>query len=121
MKSAILLVDHGSRRVEANELLIRVAAEVRKRRPDEIVEIAHMEFARPSITEGLARCVEAGAQRIVVHPYFLGPGRHTQESIPELLAESASAHPGIDIQIAEPLGLHPGLIEAVLDRVDEAS
>ncbi len=121
MKKAILLVDHGSRRDEANELLVSVAALVRERRPHEIVEIAHMEIAQPSIAAGIANCVAAGAGAIVIHPYFLGPGRHTQESIPELVEEASAQHPGLEIRIGQPLGLHEGLIDAVIDRVDEAS
>ena len=121
MKTAILLVDHGSRRDEANQLLIQVAALVRERRPQKIVEIAHMEIAEPSIAAGIAKCVAQGAGQIVLHPYFLGPGRHTQESIPKLVAAAATDHPDLDIRIGEPLGLHPGLIDTVLDRIDEAA
>ena len=120
MTNAILLVDHGSRRSEANDLLSQVAAAVRARRPGEIVEIAHMELAEPSINEAVSRCVAAGATRIVVHPYFLGPGLHTQQSIPDLVDEAAGRHPGVEVRIAGHLGLHPGLIDAVIDRVDEA-
>ncbi len=97
-----------------------VATALRERRPGEIVEIAHMEIAQPSIAEGIARCVAAGAGKIVLHPYFLGPGRHTQESIPALVAGASAQHPGLEIRIGQPLGLHEGVIDAVLDRIDEA-
>ena len=117
MKRAILLVDHGSRRAEANAQLSAVAEALRARIPGEIVEIAHMELAEPDVASGISRCVDAGAQTIVVHPYFLGPGRHTRESIPELVNAAAQQHPGVEIRISEPLGLHEGLIDAVLDRV----
>lgn len=116
---AILLVDHGSRRADANAQLAEVAEALRRRIPGEIVEIAHMELAEPSVAAGIARCVAAGAQTIVVHPYFLGPGRHTRESIPELVDLAAQQHPGVKICISEPLGLHQGLIDAVLDRVSK--
>ena len=41
----------------------------------------------------------------------------TQESIPALVTAAAERHPETRIQISEPLGLHEGLIDAVLDRV----
>ena len=121
MKRAILLVDHGSRRADANAQLADVANAVRTRIPDGIVEIAHLEIAEPTIAQGIARCVESGAQLIIVHPYFLGPGRHTQESIPERVDAAARDHPDVTIRVTQPLGLHAGLIDAVLDRVGEIS
>ena len=58
---AILLIDHGSRRAEANTLLGEVAARVKERIGDDaIVEAAHMEIAEPTIAQGFARCVELG-------------------------------------------------------------
>lgn len=119
MKRAILLVDHGSRREEANAHLAIVADAVRARLPGETVEIAHMEIAEPTIARGIANCVEAGAELIVVHPYFLGPGLHTHESIPKLVEAAARQHPDVKIRVSEPLGFHAGLIDAVLDRVAE--
>ena len=121
MKRAILLVDHGSRRADANAQLASVAAAVRARIPNEAVEIAHMEIAEPTIAQGIAQLALGGAELIIVHPYFLGPGRHTRESIPELVAAAARDHPDLEIRITEPLGVHDGLIDAVLDRVGEIS
>ncbi len=120
MTRGILLVDHGSRRAEANALLDEVAQRVRLRVPDRVVCVAHMELASPGIAEGLDACVVAGADDIVVHPYFLGPGSHTSRDIPRLVAEAARRHPGVRVAISAPLGLHEGLVDAVLERVENA-
>lgn len=119
-RRAIVLVDHGSRAPAANALLDRVAAALRERAPDRIVHAAHMELAEPTVAQAVARCVADGADQIVVHPYFLAPGRHSTEDIPRLAREAAAAHPHVRVTVSEPLGLHPGLIEAVLARVEEA-
>ena len=37
------------------------------------------ELAEPSIRDSFASCVEQGAKRIVVSPFFLFPGRHWQQ------------------------------------------
>jgi sirohydrochlorin ferrochelatase len=118
---AILLVDHGSRRAEANELLRSVAERVRQRSAACLVCVAHMELASPSIAEGIEACVAGGAEEIIVHPYFLGPGSHTTHDIPRLVREAAAQHPRVRIAISEPLGLHEGLVDAVLARVAEAT
>ncbi len=68
-RRAILLVDHGSRRAEANALLDEVAALVKGRLGHgAIVEPAHMEIAEPTFVQAVTRCVEQGATLIVVHP-----------------------------------------------------
>ena len=121
MKPAILIVDHGSRRPEANTLVTQLAERVRRRVPDRVVEVAHMELAEPTVAQGLAACAEAGASQVVVHPYFLGPGRHTTQSIPQLVEEAARTLPGLRIRISEPLGLHESLVDVVLARVDQAA
>jgi len=120
VKRAILLIDHGSRRAEANALLEAVAEQVRKRAPDSIVEAAHLEITKPGIAEGIDACVKKGATQIVVHPYFLGPGRHTSEDIPEQVERAGARHPNVRIRISEALGGHAALIDAILDRVSDA-
>lgn len=120
MKRAILLVDHGSRRAEANAQLEAVADRVRTRAAGTIVEVAHLEIAEPSIGQGIEACVEQGATRIVVHPFFLAPGRHTSDDIPAQVARAVRSHPNVQIRISEPLGDHAALIDVILERVSDA-
>ena len=120
MSRAILLVDHGSRRAEANAVLDDVAERVRQRSPGRVVEVAHMDIARPDIAQGILACVRAGATEIVVHPYFLGPGIHTQRDIPREVESAAARHPGLRVVISEPLGVHEKLVDVVLERVENA-
>jgi sirohydrochlorin ferrochelatase len=113
----IILVDHGSRRDEANVLLEDVAQLFRGTTDAPNVEIAHMELAQPTIAQAFDRCVKQGAKRVVVHPYFLAPGRHSTTDIPRMVAEAASMHPTIAYTVTAPLGLHPRMPEVILDRV----
>ena len=118
--AAILLVDHGSRRAEANAQLEEIASRVRTREPDRTVRIAHMELAQPSISDGIAACVAAGAREIVVHPYLLAPGRHGSHDIPRLVREVAGRYPEVEIRVSDPLGAHEKLVDVILERVAEA-
>lgn len=114
---AILLVDHGSRRSEANEMLIEMAQLVQSAAgPDVIVRPAHMELAEPSIAAGIASCVEAGASDITVFPYMLSPGRHSTGDIPRLVGEAAAFWPGVSYTVTPAFGLHEKLVEVVLER-----
>ncbi len=124
MKRAILLVDHGSRRAEANAQLEELAERVRQRAPGRAVHVAHMELAEPTIADGIGACVAGGAEEIVVHPYFLGPGSHTSRDIPQLVEAAAQQHPSVRIRISAPLGFHEKLVDIVLERIaqlDEAT
>lgn len=120
MQRALLLVDHGSRREEANAVLVRVAEMIRRLSGFPVVHYAHMEIAEPTISQGFDACVADGARQIIVHPYFLAPGAHYNEDIPRLVAEAAAKHPEVHWTITEPLGIHPKLCEVVLERIEAA-
>ena len=114
---AVIVVDHGSRRTEANESLeafVRASAE---RLPYPIVEPAHMELAEPSIGTAFDRCVAAGAATVVIAPYFLGPGNHWDRDIPALAAEAGERHRGVRWLVAPPLGPDPLLMDIVDRRI----
>lgn len=115
----IILVDHGSTRAEANDMLTKVASMFREVSKAKIVEPAHMELAHPTIAEAFARCVEQGAGFIVVHPYFLAPGQHSTHDIPRLTSEAAQSHSGVRYAITKPLGLDDKLIDVIRERVRE--
>lgn len=112
----MIVVDHGSRRATSNRWLERIAGELARSTGWAVVEPAHMELAEPSIATAFDRCVERGARRVVVLPYFLLPGRHWREDIPRLVAEAATAHPGVAYRVVAPVGMHPEM-----QRVMEAT
>ena len=116
MGNALLIVDHGSRRKEANDMLETVADLIRRRAPGLIVHSAHMELAEPSIEQGIAACAADGATSLVVHPYMLSPGRHAVEDIPRMVREIASRYQQLEISVSAPLGVHEKLAEVVLER-----
>ena len=118
---AVLIVDHGSRRPEANAQLDALVALVRARRPGDFVTGAHLELAPPSVAEGLDACAAAGASEIVIHPFLLAPGQHVIEDLPRLASDAAIRHPRVSIRVGPPLGLHPRVVDAVLERIEEDS
>ena len=118
-ETGVILVDHGSKNAAANNMLLRIAQTYREVTGAAIVEPAHMVLAEPTIEQAFAKCVEQGARLVIVHPYFLSPGRHSTTDIPHLAAQAAANHPGIAYRVTEPLGLDPRLAAVIQRRVKE--
>lgn len=114
----VIIVDHGSRRDESNLMLNEFVDMFRERTKYPIVEPAHMELAEPSIKDAFDLCVQQGAKRVIVSPFFLSPGRHWNKDIPSLTAEAAKEHPGVSYIVTAPLGLHELLVDVVNDRIN---
>ncbi|XP_010479466.1 PREDICTED: sirohydrochlorin ferrochelatase, chloroplastic isoform X2 [Camelina sativa] len=113
----IIIVDHGSRRRESNLMLEEFVKMFKDKTGYPIVEPAHMELAEPSIKDAFSLCVQKGAKRVVVSPFFLFPGRHWLKDIPSLTADAAKEFSGISYLITAPLGLHNLLMDVVNDRI----
>jgi len=115
---AVVIVDHGSRRAEANDAFLEVVARFGERGRFQIVEPAHMEIASPTIEDAFERAVARGASEIVVHPYFLSPGRHWQSDIPSLCDAASRKHGSVPFRVTEPLGLSERILDVIDERID---
>ncbi len=113
---ALLVVAHGSRRVSSNDEVRDLAARVGELAGGRFdrVQAAFLELAEPSIPDGIQACIEAGADEVVVMPYFLSAGRHVSEDIPAEVARKQREHPQVVIRLADHLGAQPGIVELVL-------
>jgi len=116
--TGVIVVDHGSRRAESNHMLETFVERFASDGAYAIVEAAHMELAEPSIATAFDRCVARGARRIVVIPYFLLPGKHWHQDIPDLTEAAARRHPEIPFMVGAPIGLHPMMIDVVRARLE---
>ncbi|MEM1109894.1 MAG: CbiX/SirB N-terminal domain-containing protein [Planctomycetota bacterium] len=119
-KTGVIICDHGSRRAASNDSLKEVARLFAERFSDdcEIVEPAHMELAMPDIEASYGKCVERGANHIVILPFFLARGKHWTRDIPSLTAQAAAKFPGTTYQVAEPLGIDDLILDLLKKRLD---
>ncbi len=118
MSRALVIVDHGSRRPEAHDHLERVGQEIERRASGLRVYVAHMELAPPSLDDAIDACARDGVTEVVVHPFFLAPGRHLTEDIPELVRKASARHPDLEVRLTGPLGDAPGLPDLVLELLN---
>ncbi len=116
-ETAVLLIAHGSRHAPANDDLLRMAGQIADRGEYRIVEPAFLELADPDIAAGGGRCVDRGAGRVLMVPYFLSAGVHLLRDLTAARDALTRRHPGVEFRLGPPLGPDPLLERLVADRV----
>lgn len=116
----IILIGHGSPKKEANNVdligkLLHSALHPGCR--SGCVKVAYLQFAAPDIMATIRGCVEDGASKIILHPFFLSSGMHVTKDIPEMISEAKGTYPGVEFVYTEPLGVHEKLVEVVIERI----
>jgi sirohydrochlorin ferrochelatase len=120
MKTALLLIAHGSRQTEANDDLHHLAEAMRQRDEYAVVELAFLELAEPTIDVAAQRCLAPGVQRVILLPYFLSAGVHVQRDLQGYRDRLKAAYPDVDFVLAQPLGRHPLMCQIIAERAREA-
>jgi sirohydrochlorin cobaltochelatase len=124
MSQSVLVLAHGSRNQAARAEYQRVRAEVARRLPELPVEFAVLEFPGEdlaSILEGVRRCAEAGATRIVALPYFLFTAGHVREDLPGELERAVENWPGLTVAYQPPIGVGSKVVDVLEARAVQAS
>jgi len=119
--TAVLLIAHGSRRAEANHDLVILAELVTARREYDLVEVSYLELTEPSILYGGRSCVQRGATRVLMLPYFLSAGVHVVNDLKEIRQQLHDEFPGVEFVLCPHLGLHPLMADIVLARLREGT
>lgn len=119
MTTAVLLVAHGSRRAEANHDLVIVAEQLREQSDYPIIVPSYLELAEPSIPDGVRQCVEAGADHVLMMPYFLSAGSHVTKDLERFRSEASAEFESVNFDLCPPLGLHPLMLEIIKSRLQE--
>ena len=117
MKS-IIVVAHGSRSSESNDLFFEIVDKLKEKLKNENVEGCFMDISKPSIEDKVREMYEHGLREFTVLPYFLSPGVHINKDIPQILKQLKKKYNDINIEIAEPIGYHDKLTEILKERVE---
>lgn len=123
MSKALLVVAHGSRREASNDEVRALSGVIAQKAGEEyaMVRTAFLELAEPLIPDGIEECIQAGADEVVVMPYFLSAGRHVARDIPEEVAPKQAQYPDKKIRIAPYLGAADGIAELMLSMSQKES
>ena len=137
-KTGILLLSHGSRLDDGEEVIKAYKEMYAEEFPDMPVEYGFMEIRKPGIPETIKKLTEENdLEKIIVVPVFVAHGLHTKRDIPGLLGiesdyegESGHHHHHHDhdeepvefdgeIVLTDPLGIDKRMYEIIKDRVSE--
>ncbi len=119
-RTAVLFAGHGSRAAGAAEAMLAAVERVRRRGAFPIVETGYLELCQPDLPAALCACVEQGASRVLVVPYFLHNGIHIRRDIPAVMRRELARYPGLQISIGRPIGLHADFANVMLAGALEA-
>src|SRR5271155_3164287 len=120
-ETAVLLCGHGSRDPEAIEEFELMAAALRPRLPEFDFATGYLEFARPTLRDGLALLAGRGARRILGIPGMLFAASHVKNNLPWEMNSFIPENPGIDVRLGRDLGIDPKLLHAAADRIAAAA
>jgi sirohydrochlorin cobaltochelatase len=118
--TGVLICGHGSRDVEAVREFELLAAALRPRFPDYDFATGYLEFARPTIRDGLTALTARGAKRIYAVPGMLFAASHVKNDLPWEMNSFLAGNPGIDVRLGRDLGIEVKLINAAADRIATA-
>jgi sirohydrochlorin cobaltochelatase len=116
-QTAVLVCGHGSRDPEAIAEFELVASALRPRLPDVDFATGYLEFARPTIREGLAKLTAAGARQILAIPGMLFAASHVKNDLPWEMNSFMADNPGIDVRLGRDLSIDPKLLRAAAERI----
>ena len=119
-RMGVMVCGHGSRDEQAVEEFALVAQGVRDRLPQYEVESGFLEFARPTLGEGLDALVACGVSDILAVPGMLFAAGHAKNDIPSVLNRYQARHPGVRIRYGRELAIEPRLLRAAADRIEAA-
>lgn len=112
----MILLGHGSRAACHMPEVAEMVSEMGSVR----VRYACLQFCAHDLPSAVGEAVEDGAGKVIIIPYFLHLGNHMINDIPAEVDALRRKYPGVKIDLAEHLGVHPKLAEIVLEMIKEA-
>ena len=120
-ETAVLICGHGSRDGEAVREFELLAKALRPRFPDYDFATGYLEFATPTIRDGLSELVGRGARRIYAVPGMLFAASHVKNDLPWEMNSFIAENPGIDVRLGRDLAIDVKLVNAAAERIAGAA
>jgi sirohydrochlorin ferrochelatase len=117
LRTAVIILGHGSRNMGADEAIRKVVDGVKQTGSFAVVEHAFLQYVQPTAHEVIEHCVSQNVGRVVIVPFFLQAGAHVTRDIPELIEKARKEHPKTEIMVTDYVGTHPLMAKVVEELV----
>ncbi len=121
MKTAVVVIAHGSRVKEANKGLYSVIENLRATSRWDMVEPSFLQFEQPDLLTAVEGVIKRGAEKVIVVPLLLFPGNHMLKDIPEEIDQQRARHSGVEIVLTRHMGIDNRIAQIVVERIEEAT
>jgi sirohydrochlorin cobaltochelatase len=112
MSRALILFGHGARN-PAWALPMESIAKQMREQTSVLVEVAFLEFLKPSLKEKCGELAKLGVDQIDVMPVFLAGAGHLMNDLPGILEAISIEFPHLNISQKRALGDRPDVITAI--------
>ena len=119
-KRGIMICGHGSRDTDAVREFLALRAGLERLVPEFDVDSGFLEFARPTISEGLDALRSRGVKDVLALPAMLFAAAHAKNDIPSLLNDYQAHNSDMRIRYGRELGVTPSLLQAAGQRIQSA-
>lgn len=117
--TTILLVGHGSREDAGNQEIRDFVDQWRARKPAWRIEVCFIEFAAPSLHDGLLQAAHS-ARRVLVLPLILNAAGHAKMEIPEAIEHARAHAPDTEFLYGPHLGACDPILAILKRRLRQA-
>ena len=114
MRRALIVFGHGSRDPLWAETLVALGKRIRDAMPGADVELAYLEFLKPTLAECVDMLWQRGCRDIAVLPAFVAEGAHLRQELPQLVEQARSGRGGLLMQLLPAMGDLPEVQEGVV-------
>lgn len=115
MRRALIVFAHGSRDPLWVEPLRALQARIRAALPGSRIELAFLEFVKPSLAECVETLWQEGCREFAVLPAFVAAGAHLRAELPQLIEQARAGREGLAIRLMPALGDMPEVQAGVVD------
>lgn len=120
---ALVIAAHGSRKKESAREVAALTKKLGKQATPGFDLVVHgfLQFSDPLLPGIIDDVVKAGADSVVVFPFFISAGSHIMTDIPNLVKEAGEKYPGVTFSVSRHLGAVDGIEQIILKEVEGGS